>query len=190
MDQRSPIDSGTAVAYLDAKFSVLADNRDSDGPIRYTVVDCICDEVPNQLLHAFPVPRPPAVAHDFQLQRAAGIYDAQLLQFLLADFAEIHRRPNDVDAKPEIRPVEIDKVIQESLQVSAAADQPLRGSRDFGSGVELPEMQGRHLHRLQGASHVMAEHSEQQVSSLVHLRAEMADGLGERLIDGLVEPNH
>ena len=35
----------------------------------------------------------------------------------------------------------------------------------------------------------MAEHAEQEVSRLVHLRAEMPNGLGHRLIDRLVEAN-
>jgi hypothetical protein len=122
LDQRFRIDSGTSIAYLDSKVSIPADNRDAHRPVRYTVADRIRDEIPNQLLHAFPVPGPPGVAYDFELQRAGGIYDAQLLQFLRADVSEVCRRPNGVYAKPEIRPVEIDKIIQESLQVSTASD--------------------------------------------------------------------
>jgi len=65
----------------------------------------------------------------------------------------------------------------------------LKSTRDLEARVELAQMQGRHLHRLQGATHVVAEHPKQEVPRLIHLRAEMPDGLGQRLIDGLVEAN-
>ena len=92
LSQSLPIDSGTAVAYLNANLSLLAHHRDAHRPIRYTVMDCICDEIPNQLLHASPVPGTLAVAHDIQLYLAIRIGDAQLLQFLRADCPEIHLR--------------------------------------------------------------------------------------------------
>ena len=63
-DQGLLIDSGTAVAYLDANISILPDHRDAHRTVRCTIIDCIGDEIPKQLLHPFPVPRPLAVAHD------------------------------------------------------------------------------------------------------------------------------
>lgn len=35
----------------------------------------------------------------------------------------------------------------------------------------------------------MAEHAEQEVARSIHLRAEESHGLGQRLVDGLVESN-
>ena len=71
---------------------------------------------------------------------AIGIGNAQLLELLRAECPEIQRRWNDPDAKTEIRSVEIDKVIEQSLQLSTAANQPPRGSRDLGACIKLPKM--------------------------------------------------
>ena len=73
--------------------------------------------------------------------------------------------------------------------MSAAANQPFRSSRDMGARIELSKVLGRHLHRLQRASHVVADHAKQEVSTLLDLCAEMPDRLGYRLIDRLIEAN-
>ena len=138
--QGRSIDWGTAVAYLDANVSRLRRRRATRTGHPVPVMDCIGDEIPKQLLHAFPVPGTVAVAHDIQLQPAIRIGNAQLLQFLRADCPEIHLRWNDADPQTEIRSVEIDKVIEQSLQASTAANQPSRSSRDLRARIELSKI--------------------------------------------------
>jgi hypothetical protein len=79
------IDGGTAIAYLDPNVGRFAHNRDAHRLVRHSVVNCICDEIPQQLLHTSPVPGTLAVANNAQVQLAIGIGDAQLLQLLGAD---------------------------------------------------------------------------------------------------------
>ena len=64
--QSLPIDSRTTVAYFDANIGLLARHRDAHRRVRYTVMDCIGDEVSEQLLHPSTAPRTLAVAHDIQ----------------------------------------------------------------------------------------------------------------------------
>jgi hypothetical protein len=67
LHQSFPRDSGTAVAYLNANVSLFAHHRDAHRLVRCTVMDCICDEIPQQLLQASSVPGTLAVARDVQL---------------------------------------------------------------------------------------------------------------------------
>ena len=64
--QGLPIDSGTAVAYVDADVGLPARHRDPHRPGRDTVKDCVYDEVPKQLLHPSSVPGTLAIADDTQ----------------------------------------------------------------------------------------------------------------------------
>ena len=64
INQTFRIDSGTGVAYLYANVSLLTDHLDAHRRIPGSVVDCIGDEVPKQLLNPSAVPATVAVADD------------------------------------------------------------------------------------------------------------------------------
>jgi hypothetical protein len=64
LDQRFPIDSGAATAYLNANPIFLAHHRDAHWSVRCTMMDCIYDEITKQLLHPFSIPGALAVTHD------------------------------------------------------------------------------------------------------------------------------
>ncbi len=86
--------------------------------------------------------------------------------------------------------VEIGQIVEERPHSGPTPDQHAGGHGDILARVQALEVMRGELDGIERAPHVVAQDSQQQISSSFLLRAEERDRFADGLIDGLVEADH
>ncbi|MGF6726428.1 hypothetical protein P3T43_005818 [Paraburkholderia sp. GAS41] len=162
-----------AIQDRNMNIGLLTGHNDPHRCIRCPVLDGVQNEISDQLLQTWAVPDTITFPLYRQIQLAIRMYRAKLVQFVAKYGSQVHMGGSYIDAKTELRPVEIAEIVEKGLHAGAASDQATRSTRHSLSGIQPDERRCGHLNGLERTAHIVPEHSEKQVASLVHLLAEM-----------------